>query len=279
MQQGESDTRSDRFTSLIFKADRKYWLIGVMAITIAFMALAAAGVGSKVETWTATTKITIGTLPTPEAIIGTSTDLVKPIETARDLVARIAGSQFQDQVFSGARQELAASQWRVAEGALRGIVLDDGLRLEAVAPSKEAAAALLQQAVVAIQKSHQQLMEPRLQFLREVRDVLQDALKRLNEEIKDGSIDRAHVSALAGENPSVGKRSLLENLVVYRTRIAALNFVERTIVPTEPQGGFVPIFDGPREANLTQRALLSGLGILFFAVLTTFLLQMRSGRK
>lgn len=279
MQQGESDTRSDRFTNLIFQADRKYWLIGLIAITIAFMALAAAGVGSKVETWTATTKITIGTLPTSEGIIGTSTDLATPIETPRDLVVRVAGSQFQDQVFSGARQELAASQWRVAEGALRGIVLDDGLRLEAVAPSKEAAAALLQQAVVAIQKSHQRLMEPRLQFLREVRDGLQDALKQINEAIKDGSVDRAHVSALAAENPSVGKRSLLDSLVTYRTRIAALNFVERTLVPTEPQAGFVPIFDGPREANLTQRALLSGLGILFFAILTTFLLQMRSGRK
>ena len=207
--------------------------------------------------------------------------MVQPIETARNLVVRITGPQFQRLAMRGAQQELKESQSLVAQATLRGIVLDETtVRLEAVAPAKEGAVALLYQAVLAIQKAHQELLESRIKFLGEVRDGLQVALKDLNESLKDGLSDTAQSPGeqdLSSKVPTSGRRSQLDRLVTYRTRIAALNFVERTIVPTEPQEGFVPVIDGPREANLVQVALLSGLGILFFAVLLTFLLH-RSSR-
>jgi hypothetical protein len=300
MQHGESAPRPAGFINLILQTGRRYWPIGLIFAAIAVAALATYDIGRKVESWTAASTIVIGTLPTLDGVINSSTAVIAPIEGARDLVARIGNPQFQSSVISAAQKELENSRSLVAQGVVRGIVVDDStIRLEASAPSREAAVVLLRQAILAVQLAHAQLLEPRMQFLHEVRGGLQAALKLLNDSFRAGSLKPApaELSAdlpLADPRPrdllALGDprlrdqpappdpRSPLDRIVSYRTHIAALNFIERNIVTTGPQGGFAPVIDGPREANLEKRALLTGLGILFFSVLLTLLLHMRSGR-
>lgn len=280
MLQSEFVPRLVRLTGRVVQAVRNYRLIALILLVIAVAVVATSGLGRKVASWTAASTIVIGTIPSFNGIMNSANDAVGPVENARSLVLRIASPEFQSAVISGAQQELG-SRSLVAQGAVRGIVLDDTtIRLEANASSKEVAVALLHSAVLAVQKAHQELLEPKLQLLREVREGLQAALNLLGESIKSGSLlaQAPAEQGAAGDVPSTGPRSQLDRLVNYRTRIAVLNYIERTLVPTAPQGGFAPAIDGPREANLVQWALITGLIMLFFAALLTFLLHTRSGR-
>ena len=281
MQRNSSVRSAIEFAGALGEVGRKYWVMGVIALAAIIVVLAMAGVGRTVESWTASSTIQIGTLPTFDAVMNSSASTVVPIEGARSLVMRIASPEFQSAVASAARQEVGSRPIAV-QGVVRGVVLDDAIiRLEVAAPSKEAAVVMLHQAVLRIQNIHRELSEPRIQLLKEVRDGLKSAVDLLSESLKEGGASA--IQSLTGlgaiaDTTAGNSRNQLDRLVIYRTRIAVLNFIERTLAATEPQGGFVPTLEGPREVNLVQRALIAGLGLFLIAAFVTFLLHARSRR-
>ncbi|WP_440641597.1 hypothetical protein ACSHT2_11095 [Bradyrhizobium sp. PUT101] len=244
---------------------------------ILLAALGSLAVGRKVESWTATSTIAIGTMPTLESILGLAGAAVEPVESARDLVTRIGAVQFQRTVLADARKALPDSRGAFGGASLRGIVIgDSSIRLEASSASKEGAATMLQQAVLAIQAAHQRLFEPRIELLRSVRARLQDARALLNDALRKGRMDFTparpdgiSTGAVFVESPGAS----VDRMLNIDTRIALLAYIERTVRMTGPQDGLSPATEGPREVNLVQRAILAGLGILLFVGLLSFFLR------
>ncbi|MVT53373.1 hypothetical protein GPL17_23150 [Bradyrhizobium yuanmingense] len=267
-----------RWSDVAIRTVRRHW---VLSLAIGVMLLAALGsldVGRKVESWTASAAIALGTMPSLEGILGRSAAAVERVESARELVTRIGGIQFQDNVLADARKALHDRRGAFAGASLRGIVIDDSIiRLEASSASKEEALILLQQGVAAIQAAHQKLLEPRMELLRSVRDSLQDARTRLSDSLKKGDmyITPARPDGTPPLMASPG--GAVDGLLNVETRIALLTYSERTVRMTGLQDGSSPVTEGPREVNLVQRAILAGLGIILFIGLLTFLLK-RSAR-
>jgi hypothetical protein len=263
-------------------AVRRRWLFGLVVVTIVILAFATIGAGRKLESWTATTTILIGTSPTLAGVLNSSDTPIALAESARDLVMRIEVPQFRAAVMAGAQKELKDSKASLTGATLRGIVIGDAtIRLETTAASKEEAVVLLRHAILAVQNAHRELVEPRIELLRAVRLTLQKATNMLDSSLKGANLDPLQapsaVNAPAADAPP-GPRNLLDRLVDFETRIAALNYIERTVSPTEPEGGFQPSIDGPREANLVQRCLLAGLGVLLFGAVLTFSLASSARR-
>lgn len=256
---------------------RRHW---VLSLAIGAMLLAAPGslgVGRKVESWTATATVAIGTMPSVEGILGQPGPPVERVESARDLVVRIGESQFQDNVLADARKALNDPRAAFAGASLRGIVIDDNaIRLEASSASKEEALTLLQQTVLAIQAAHQKRFEPRMELLRSVRASLQDARGRLSDSLKKGDM---YVTPSRPDGTPAGPILMaspggsVDGILNVDTRIALLAYTERTARMTGPQNGYSPATQGPREVNLVQRAILAGLGMVLFIGLLTFFLK------
>lgn len=248
-------------------------LIGVILLA----GLGSFGIGQKVESWNAVSTIEIGTLPTIQSIRMGDSATLEPVENPRDLAARISAPQFQDAVFGDAQKALQDARSSFAGASLRAVVLSPlSIRLEASAGSKDVATALLQKAIAAIQVAHQGLFESRLELLRSVRSTLQEGKALLGEKSQNNNPDlpksvpdttAAVIASLMGRGKEV------ETIVDLDVRIAMLNYVERTMAQTRPQAGSAPSIEGPRNVNLVQRAILAGLGLLFFAVVLTFLLR------
>jgi hypothetical protein len=266
-----------RWFHVAVRAARKHWVLSLMIGAILLAALGSLAVGRKVESWTATSTIAIGTMPTLQSILGLAGAGVEPVESARDLVTRIGAVQFQSTVLADARKALPDSRGAFGGASLRGIVVgDSSIRLEASSASKEEAATLLQQAVLAIQAAHQRLFEPRMELLHSVRARLQDARVLLNDALRKSSMDLAPARPDGGsfgaafvESPGAS----VDRMLNVDTRIALLAYIERTVKMTGPQDGSSPATEGPREVNLVQRAILAGLGILLFVGLLTFFLR------
>jgi hypothetical protein len=256
---------------------RRHW---VLSLAIGAMLLAAPGslgVGRKVESWTATATVAIGTMPSVEGILGQPGPPVERVESARDLVVRIGESQFQDNVLADARKALNDPRAAFAGASLRGIVIDDNaIRLEASSASKEEALTLLQQTVLAIQAAHQKRFEPRMELLRSVRASLQDARGRLSDSLKKGDM---YVTPSRPDGTPAGPILMaspggsVDGILNVDTRIALLAYTERTARMTGLQNGYSPATQGPREVNLVQRAILAGLGMVLFIGLLTFFLK------
>lgn len=244
-------------------------------------ALGSLGVGRKVESWTATATVAIGTMPSVEGILGQPGPPVERVESARDLVGRIGESQFQDNVLDDARKALHDPRGAFAGVSLRGIVMDDtAIRLEASSASKEEALTLLQQTVLAIQAAHQKRFEPRMDLLRSVRASLEDARSRLNDSLKKGDMYVTPTrpdGTPAGPTLMASPGASVDGILKVDTRIALLAYSERTATMTGLRNGSSPATQGPREVNLVQRAILAGLGMVLFIGLLTFLLK-RSAR-
>ena len=256
---------------------RRHWVLSLAIGAMLLAALGSLGVGRKVESWTATATVAIGTMPSVEGILGQPGPPVERVESARDLVVRIGESQFQDNVLADARKALNDPRGAFAGASLRGIVLDDNaIRLEASSASKEEALTLLQQTVLAIQAAHQKRFEPRMELLRSVRASLQDARGRLSETLKKGDI---YVTPSRPDGTPAGPILMaspggsVDGLLNVDTRIALLAYTERTARMTGLQNGYSPATQGPREVNLVQRAILAGLGMVLFIALLTFFLK------
>jgi len=258
-------------------AVRTHWVLSLVIGAILLAALGSLAVGRKVESWTATSTIAIGKVPTLEGILGLAGAAVEPIESTRDLVTRIGAVQFQSAVLSDARKALPDSRGAFAGASLRGIVDgDSSIYLEASCASKEEAVILLRQAVLAIQAAHQRLFDPRMELLHSVRARLQDAKVLLDDALKKSKTDftPARPDGIAtgpafAESPGAS----VERMLNVDTRIALLAYLERAVRMTGPRDGLSPVMEGPREVNLVQRAILAGLGILFFVSLLTFFLR------
>lgn len=256
---------------------RRHWVLSLAIGAMLLAALGSLGVGRKVESWTATATVAIGTMPSVEGILGQPGPPVERVESARDLVVRIGESQFQDNVLADARKALNDPRGAFAGASLRGIVIDDNaIRLEASSASKEEALTLLQQTVLAIQAAHQKRFEPRMELLRSVRASLQDARGRLSDSLKKGDI---YVTPSRPDGTPAGPILMaspggsVDGLLNVDTRIALLAYTERTARMTGLQNGYSPATQGPREVNLVQRAILAGLGMVLFIGLLTFFLK------
>ncbi|MBR0959973.1 hypothetical protein [Bradyrhizobium japonicum] len=274
-------SRLARWTDVAIRTVRRHWVLSIVIGAMLLAALGSLGVGRKVESWTATATVAIGTLPSVEGILGQPGPPVERVESARDLVVRIGESQFQDNVLADARKALHDPHGAFAGASLRGIVIDDtAIRLEASSASKEEALTLLQQTVLAIQAAHQKRFEPRMELLRSVLASLQDARGRLGDSLKKGDM---YVTASRPDGTPAGLTLMaspggsVDGILNVDTRIALLAYIERTTRMTGPQNGYSPATQGPREVNLVQRAILAGLGIVLFIGLLTFLLK-RSAR-
>jgi len=234
-----------------------------------------------VESWTATSTIAIGTMPSLESILGLPGTPIERVESARDLVTRIGAIQFQDNVLADARKALHDPQGAFAGASVRGVVMDDSsIRLEASSASKEEALTLLQQTILAIQAAHQRLFEPRMELLRSVRASLQNARVRLNDSLKKGDTEFAPARSdgtFAGPVIVASPGASVDRLLNVDTRIALLAYLERTGRMTASQDELSPATDGPRQVNLVRRAILAGLGMVLFISLLTFFLR-RSAR-
>lgn len=270
-----------RWSDVVIGAVRRHWVLSLALGAMLLVALASVNVGRKVESWTASATIALGTMPSLEGILGRSAATFERVESARELVARIGGIQFQDRVLVDARKALHDRQGAFAGASLRGIVIDDSIiRLEASSASKEEALILLQQGVAAIQAAHQRLLEPRMELLRSVRDSLQEARARLTDSLKKADV---YVTPARPDGTSVGPAlaaspaDSIDKILNFETRIALLAYSERSTKMTGLQDGSTPVTEGPREVNLVQRAILAGLGIVLFIGLLTFLLK-RSAR-
>ncbi|MBJ7407065.1 MAG: hypothetical protein JHD07_28720 [Bradyrhizobium sp.] len=256
---------------------RRHWVLSLAIGAMLLAALGSLGVGRKVESWTATATVAIGTMPSVEGILGQPGPPVERVESARDLVVRIGESQFQDNVLADARKALNDPRGAFAGASLRGIVIDDNaIRLEASSASKEEALTLLQQTVLAIQAAHQKRFEPRMELLRSVRASLQDARGRLSDSLRKGDI---YVTPSRPDGTPAGPILMaspggsVDGLLNVDTRIALLAYTERTARMTGLQNGYSPATQGPREVNLVQRAILAGLGMVLFIGLLTFFLK------
>lgn len=256
---------------------RRHWVLSLAIGAMLLAALGSLGVGRKVESWTATATVAIGTMPSVEGILGQPGPPVERVESARDLVVRIGESQFQDNVLADARKALNDPRAAFAGASLRGIVIDDNaIRLEASSASKEEALTLLQQTVLAIQAAHQKRFEPRMELLRSVRASLQDARSRLSDALKKGDMyvtPSRPDGTPAGPTLMASPGGSVDGILNVDTRIALLAYTERTARMTGPQNGYSPATQGPREVNLVQRAILAGLGMVLFIGLLTFLLK------
>lgn len=255
----------------------RHWVLSLAIGAMLLAALGSLGIGSKVESWTATATLAIGTLPSVEGILGQPGTPIEPVESARELVVRIGEIQFQDNVLANARKALHDPRGTFAGASLRGIVIDEtAIRLEASSTSKEEALTLLQQAVLAIQAAHQQLFEPRMELLRSVRASLLDARGRLSDSLKKGDMyltPSRPDGTLASPTLMASPGGSVDGILNVDTRIALLAYSERTARMTGLQNGFSPATQGPREVNLVQRAVLAGLGIALFIGLLTLLLK------
>lgn len=256
---------------------RRHWVLSLAIGAMLLAALGSLGVGRKVESWTATATVAIGTMPSVEGILGQPGPPVERVESPRDLVVRIGESQFQDNVLADARKALNDPRGAFAGASLRGIVIDDNaIRLEASSASKEEALTLLQQTVLAIQAAHQKRFEPRMELLRSVRASLQDARSRLSDALKKGDMyvtPSRPDGTPAGPTLMASPGGSVDGILNVDTRIALLAYTERTARMTGPQNGNSPATQGPREVNLVQRAILAGLGLVLFIGLLTFLLK------
>lgn len=256
---------------------RRHWVLSLAIGAMLLAALGSLGVGRKVESWTATATVAIGTMPSVEGILGQPGPPVERVESARDLVVRIGESQFQDNVLADARKALNDPRGAFAGASLRGIVIDDNaIRLEASSASKEEALTLLQQTVLAIQAAHQKRFEPRMELLRSVRASLQDARGRLSDSLKKGDMyvtPSRPDGTPAGPTLMASPGGSVDGILNVDTRIALLAYTERTARMTGLQNGYSPATQGPREVNLVQRAILAGLGMVLFIGLLTFFLK------
>ncbi|MCK1681004.1 hypothetical protein IVA87_16685 [Bradyrhizobium sp. 147] len=270
-----------RWSDVAAQAVRRHWILSLVIGAILLAALGSLAVGRKVESWTATTSIAIGTMPSFDGILGLSGVPVERVENARDLVARIGAIQFQDNVLADARKALRDTRGSFAGASLRGIVVDDSsIRLEASSASKEEALTLLQQAILAIQAAHQKLFEPRMELLRSVRASLQDARARLNDTLKKGDMEFAPARSdgtFAGPVFVASPGASVDRMLNIDTRIAVLAYLERTGRMTASQDEASPATEGPRQVNLVRKAILAGLGMVLFIGLLTFFLR-RSAR-
>lgn len=264
-----------RWFHVAVRAARKHWVLSLMIGAILLAALGSLAVGRKVQSWTATSTIAIGTVPSLESILGPAGAGVEPVESARDLVTRIGAVQFQSTVLADARKALPDSRGAFAGASLRGIVVGDSLiRLEASSASKEEAVTLLRQAVLAIQAAHQRSFEPRMELLHSVRARLQDARALLSDALKKMDFTPARPDGISiGPTLVESPGTSVDRMLNIDTRIALLAYLERTVRMTGPQDGSPPATEGPREVNLVQRAILAGLGILLFVGLLTFFLR------
>ncbi len=274
-------SRLAEWTDVAIRTVRRHWVLSLAIGAMLLVALGSLGIGRKVESWTATATVAIGTMPSVEGILGQSGPPVERLESARDLVVRIGDIQFQDNVLADARKALHDPRGAFAGASLRGIVMDDtAIRLEASSASREEALTLLQQAVLAIQAAHQKLFEPRMDLLRSVRASLQDARNRLSDSLEKGDVyvtPSRPDGTPAGPTLMASPRGSVDGILNVDTRIALLAYSERTARMTGLQNGSLPATQGPREVNLVQRAVLAGLGIVLFIGLLTFLLK-RSAR-
>ncbi|WP_141937030.1 hypothetical protein [Bradyrhizobium sp. UNPA324] len=266
-----------RWFHVAVRAVRIHWVLSLVIGAILLAALGSLAVGRKVQSWTATSTIAIGTMPTLESILGLAGAAIEPVENARDLVTRIGALQFESTVLAEAQKALPDSRGAFAGASLRGIVIgDSSIRLEASSASKEEAVTLLRQAVLAIQAAHQRLSEPRMELLRSVRARLQearalldDALKKSKMDITPARPDGIFTGPVFTESPGAS----VDRMLNVDTRIALLAYLERTVRTTGLQDGSSPATEGPREVNLVQRAILAGLGMLLFISLLTFVLR------
>jgi hypothetical protein len=230
-----------------------------------------------VESWTATATIVIGTMPTLEGILGLSGAPAEPLEGAHELVTRIGAIQFQHAVFADARKARRERPGAFTGASLRGIIVDNSLvRLEASSASKEEALTLLQQSMLAIQAAHRKFFEPRMELLRSVRAGLENAKTLLNKSFEKGDSNPVPVrpaGASTGLEVVTSPGALVDKMMNVDTRIAFLNYLERTGRMTASQDEFPPVVEGPREVNLVQRSVWAGLGMLLFIGLLTLLLK------
>ncbi|WP_164934515.1 hypothetical protein [Bradyrhizobium zhanjiangense] len=270
-----------RWSDVAVQAVRTHWVLSLVIGAMLLAALGSLAVGRKVESWTATSTIAIGTMPSLESILGLPGTPIERVESARDLVTRIGAIQFQNNVLVDARKALHDPQGAFAGASVRGVVMDDSsIRLEASSASKEEALTLLQQTILAIQAAHQRLFEPRMELLRSVRASLQDARVRLNDSIKKGDTDFAPARSdgtFAGPVIVASPGASVDRMLNVDTRIALLAYLERTGRMTASQDELSPATDGPRQVNLVRRAILAGLGMVLFISLLTFFLR-RSAR-
>ncbi|RXH40054.1 hypothetical protein XH94_15020 [Bradyrhizobium zhanjiangense] len=270
-----------RWSDVAVQAVRTHWVLSLVIGAMLLAALGSLAVGRKVESWTATSTIAIGTMPSLESILGLPGTPIERVESARDLVTRIGAIQFQNNVLADARKALHDPQGAFAGASVRGVVMDDSsIRLEASSASKEEALTLLQQTILAIQAAHQRLFEPRMELLRSVRASLQDARVRLNDSLKKGDTDFAPARSdgtFAGPVIVASPGASVDRMLNVDTRIALLAYLERTGRMTASQDELSPATDGPRQVNLVRRAILAGLGMVLFISLLTFFLR-RSAR-
>ena len=274
-------SRLAKWTDVAIRTIRRSWLLSLAIGAMLLAALGSLNVGRKLESWTATGTVAIGTMPSLEAILGQSGPTVERLESARNLVMRIGEIQFQDNVLADSRKALHKPRGAFAGVSLRGIVIDDAtIRLEASSASKEEAVTLLQQAVLAIQTAHQRLFEPRMEFLRSVRASLQDARARLSDSLKKGDM---YITPSRPDGTAPGLALMaspggsVDGILNVDTRIALLAYSERTARMTDLQNGSSPATLGPREVNLMQRAILAGLGMVLFIGILTFILKRSAG--
>ncbi|MEZ2147555.1 hypothetical protein AAE026_35550 [Bradyrhizobium sp. DN5] len=266
-----------RWSDVAVQAVRTHWVLSLVIGAMLLAALGSLAVGRKVESWTATSTIAIGTMPSIEGILGLPGAPVERVENARDLVTRIGAIQFQDNVLADARKALHDPRGSFAGASVRGVVIDDSsIRLEASSASKEEALTLLQQTILAIQAAHRKLFEPRMELLRSVSASLLEARVRLNDLLKKGDIEfapaRSDGTSAAPAFVAIPGASVDRKLNV-DTRIALMAYLERTGRMTASQDELSPATEGPRQVNLVRRAILAGLGMVLFISLLTFFLR------
>ncbi|MGL3108242.1 hypothetical protein [Bradyrhizobium sp. BR 1432] len=266
-----------RWSDVAVQAVRTHWVLSLVIGAMLLAALGSLAVGRKVESWTATSTIAIGTMPSIEGILGLPGAPVERVENARDLVTRIGAIQFQDNVLADARKALHDPRGSFAGASVRGVVIDDSsIRLEASSASKEEALTLLQQTILAIQAAHRKLFEPRMELLRSVSASLLEARVRLNDLLKKGDMEfapaRSDGTSAAPAFVAIPGASVDRKLNV-DTRIALMAYLERTGRMTSSQDELSPATEGPRQVNLVRRAILAGLGMVLFISLLTFFLR------
>jgi hypothetical protein len=277
---GYDASRLASITHFVVRAIQRHWQISLALVAIAVAACATIAMGQEAESWTATSTIKIGVAPNPDSLINSNgTPHLEPIENARDLVARVSNPQFKTDVVTRLESQPASQPSSLLiRSSLRGVVFDDfTVRLEVTAASRQEAVSLMQGTILAIQKIHADLSKPRIELFRAARRDQQELLDWLNDSVKKECANI--VQAPDGQTsvmviiPKNSSDHVFDKIIDVRTRIRALDLLERAIFSTGPEANLEPAVLGPREANLVQKALLAGLGMLFAAIIFTLFIN------
>lgn len=261
------------------------WLIAISCVLVIGVAFAFFRLsGGPVST--GMTIIRIGLTPGIDYLLQGSGAPLAPIESNRDLVARISNSVFLAKVVGEAKfaPETADHSRQIASSSFRAVALEDArnVRLEVSAASRNDVAAILAAFAEQIASTHDAIVQRRLDALRSNTEDMRRRVDFLEKTVGEASQnvlrppregrDQAGDSVLlANVAEAVSSWNAMKDRVQRNTLL--LEFSEKTVVHLEP--GLVLTTD--RMVAPAKAALLAGLA-MFLAIVALVILSAPSSR-